>query len=207
MNKMLLSVLLVVTPWLAQADQQAVNALLNRIRQQGAAEFNYRETRILELATTPWQGEGVMLSDANGSLIKLQQQPNRIIMAIADQDMFYWDAQQQQRHRASLEQAGAAAEQIIVFRTLLQGQWEALQARYDLVAEQQDQHWMLRLTPKAELVDAPTIELSGDDEGKQRRLLIKQADGDTTEYQLSKINTASGTAESIQRLLLEASGE
>jgi hypothetical protein len=200
--------LLLMLPLVAYADDAALSDLLARIRQNGAAEFHYQETRTLELATTPWQGQGLMLSSADGSLVKLQQQPNRVIMAIAGQKMYYWDAGQNQRHVAPLEQTGPAA-QILVFRTLLQGHGDELRADYDLSVDQHDQLWTLRMTPKPDKADdnAASIEISGDQDPSKRQLLIRQPDGDITEYRLEKTTEGQPAADSIQRLLLEAQGE
>jgi hypothetical protein len=149
-----------------------------------------------------------MLSSADGSLVKLQQQPNRVIMAIAGQKMYYWDAGQNQRHVAPLEQTGPAA-QILVFRTLLQGHGDELRADYDLSVDQHDQLWTLRMTPKPDKADdnAASIEISGDQDPSKRQLLIRQPDGDITEYRLEKTTEGQPAADSIQRLLLEAQGE
>lgn len=200
--------ILSLLPIFGHANDTALTEILARIHQDGAAEFRYQETRTLELATAPWQGQGLMLSSADGSLVKLQQQPNRVIMAIAADKMYYWDAAQNQRHVAPLEQTGPAA-QILVFRNLLQGHADELRTSYDLNAEQHAQHWTLRMTPKADQADnnATTIEISGDQDPNQRQLLIRQPDGETTEYRLTKTSEGQESAASIQRLLLEAAGE
>jgi len=201
--------LLALWPLLGIADEAVLTELLARIRQNGQAQFRYEETRTLELAASPWHGEGYMLSAADGSLVKLQLQPSRVIMAIAEQRMYYWDSAQNQRHSAPLGSAGPAAEQITVFRSILQGRSEELQATYDFAAEKQGKQWILRLTPKPDLndQDAPAIEISGDEEDKQRRILIRQADGESTEYRMVKTAEALQQEYSIQRLLLEAMGE
>lgn len=199
--------LLSALPLLGHADDVTLSDVLQRLRQDGAAEFRYQETRTLELATTPWQGQGLMLSADDGSLVKLQQQPSRVIMAISADKMYYWDATQNQRHIAPLEHTGPAA-QILLFRNLLQGHVDELRASHDLSAELHDQHWSLRMTPKAELADdsAATIELSGEQNPRQRRLLIRQADGESSEYLLEKTTEGPESAASLQHLLLEAAG-
>jgi len=200
---------LALLPALGWADETLLSELLTRIRQNSQAQFRYEETRILELAASPWHGQGYMLSGADGRLVKLQLQPARVIMAIAEQRMYYWDPQQNQRHSAALDSAGPAGEQIKAFRSILQGRTDELQTSYDLAAEKQGKQWRLRMTPKPELnADIiPVIEISGDDEDKQRRILIRQADGESTEYRMQKATEAQQQEYSIQGLLLEASGE
>jgi len=204
-----LFLLLALLPALGLADEAVLTELLARIRQTDQAPFRYEETRILELAASPWHGQGYMLSGPDGSLVKLQLQPARVIMAIAEQRMYYWDPQQNLRHSAALGSAGPAGEQITVFRSILQGRTEELQATYDLVAEKQGKQWTLRMTPKPELGndEIPAIEISGDEEDKQRRILIRQTDGESTEYRIQKASAAQQQEYSLQHLLLEAIGE
>ncbi|MDX8130148.1 outer membrane lipoprotein carrier protein LolA [Methylomonas sp. OY6] len=207
--KRTLCLLLAILPVLGWTDDAVLSELLTRIRQTGQAQFQYEETRVLELADAPWHGQGVMLSGTDGSLVKLQLQPARVIMAIAEQHMLYWDPQQNQRHSAALDSAGPAGEQIKVFRSILQGRTEDLQLNYAIAADKQGPQWTLRLTPKPELSgdDLPSIELSGDDQDQQRRILIKQPDGESTEYRMHKATAAQIQDYSLPSLLREASGE
>lgn len=201
--------LLLFVPMLGGADDSKLTELLARIRQTGPAQYQYQETRQLELATSPWQGQGIMLTDSNGSLVKLQLQPTRVIMAITNDSMIYWDPDQDQRHTMPIDYAGPAAAQILVFRSILQGRAEELQASYDFVAEQHDTRWTLRLTPKVEPSDDHTaaIEISGDAEDRQRRIVIRQTDGESTEYHIDKALPKQAEAYSIPQLLQEAAGE
>ena len=198
--------LLALFAFAASADDALVQQLLARVRQSGAACFHYDETRKLELATEAWNGEGYMLSGADGSLVKLQLKPTRLIMAITDQQMVYWDPEQRQRHSAPLSYGGPA-EQIRVFRAILQGRGEELQAAYRFAAETRGQQWLLTLAPNSDQAgdDAPTVEISGVGDDGARRLSIRQPDGDATEYRMTK--AADDAAPDIRSLLREALGD
>lgn len=150
-----------------------------------------------------------MLSGADGSLIKLQLQPTRVIMAIAEGRMYYWDAEQQQRHTAPLGRSGQGSELITVFVAMLQGHADDLKSNYDFIPEQHGKRWTLRLTPKPEPgnEDAPTIEISGDEDQGKQHVLIRQADGESTEYRLIKTAEGQPLDEAIRRLLREAIGD
>lgn len=201
--------LLMVFPVLSWAGDTALSDVLTHIRHSGAAKYRYRETRHMELLDAPVQTEGYMLTDAEGTLVKLQLQPNRVIMAIAGQSMFYWDSAQQQRHSAPLSYGGMAAQQIAVFRSILQGRVEELQARYNFAAEKLDEQWRLQLTPKPGGTDADTsdISISGDSDDKQRQIVIRQTDGEYTEYVISKISNDQAGEYTISSLLREATGD
>jgi len=204
-----LCLLLALLPMPGFCDETELQALLGRIRQSGSAEFHYEETRKLELASSPWQGQGYMLSGADGSLIKQQLQPTRVIMAIAAGRMYYWDPEQKQRHTAPLGQSGQAADLITVFIAILQGHADELKSSYDFVSEQHGKRWTLRLTPKPVQSDedAPTIEISGDEDERKRQVLIRQPDGESTEYRMVKTAEGQQLDNPIQRLLLEAMGD
>lgn len=190
-------------------DETELQTLLGRIRQNSSAEFHYEETRKLELVSSPWQGQGNMLSGANGSLVKQQLQPTQVIMAIAEGRMYYWDPEQQQRHTAPLGQSGQASELITVFIAILQGHAEELKSNYDFVPEQHDKRWNLRLTPKRQPgnENAATVEISGDEDQRTRQVLIRQPDGESAEYRMVKIAEGPQVDHDIQRLLLEAIGD
>lgn len=191
------------------ADDGKLSEVLARLRQSGQASFQYRETRQLELASSPWQAQGVMLTDAAGTLVKLQLQPSRVIMAISGDSLYYWDAAQNQRHSMPISYADDAAAQILIFRSILQGRTQELQAGYDLAADIQDRHWSLHMQPKSDQAgeNAPSIDISGDADPDKRQILIRQADGETTEYRIEKAAEQQAAAYTIPQLLQEAGGE
>ncbi len=208
--KYALWLLLALWPMAGLADAADPAELLGRLRHNGgSAEFSYQETRKLELATSTWNGQGTMLAGADGSLIKLQLQPKRLIMVSTEQRMYYWDPEQQQRHSASAGRAGPAGEQIALFRSIIQGNAADLQAVYDIAAEKHGKLWTLRMTPKQAVSDeeVPAVEISGDEDDSKRQVLIRQAEGEFTEYRMVKTAEGPEVDKSIQRLMLEVTGE
>ncbi len=203
-----LCLLLAFLPLAGFADNGGTAELLARIQNSGEAKFRYEETRTLELASS-WHGEGYMLSGAYGILIKLQLKPKRVIMALTDQRMYYWDPEQKQRHSAPLGAGGPGSEQITVLRSILQGHAETLQSTYDFASENQGKRWTLRVTPRPGQahVDAPSLKISGDQDDSQRNILISQPDGESTEYRMIKASAAQAADYSISRLLQEAIGD
>lgn len=191
------------------ADDSQLPEVLARLRQSGPNTFQYRETRRLELAASPWQAQGVMLTDAAGTLVKLQLQPSRVIMAISGDSLYYWDAAQNQRHSLPISYADDAAMQILIFRSILQGRIQELQVGYELAADIQNQHWSLRMQPNPDQAgeNAPSIDISGDADPDKRQILIRQADGETTEYRIEKAADQQAAAYTIPQLLQEAGGE
>lgn len=201
--------LLALLPLAGFADDNLTAELLAKIRHGGEAKFRYEETRTLELAASPWHGQGYMLSGAYDILVKLQLRPKRVIMALTDQRMYYWDPEQQQRHSAPLGAGGPGAEQITVFRSILQGHAEALRSTYDFASEKHGKRWTLRVTPKPGQgnENAPSVAIAGDDDDSQRQVLISQPDGESTEYRMVKAAEGQMPEYSISNLLHEAIGD
>ncbi len=203
-----LYLLLAFLPLSGFADPSSPEELLAKIRHSGNAKFRYEETRKLELASEPWHGQGYMLSGADGILVKLQLKPKRVIMAMSDQRMYYWDPEQKQRHSAPLG-SGPGAEQITVFRSILLGKAEALRSTYDFASETHGKRWTLRATPKPGQGNdnAPSLEIMGDEDDSQRQVVISQPDGESTEYRMVKAPEDQAAEYSITRLMQEAIGD
>ncbi|MGY6276194.1 LolA family protein [Methylomonas sp. MgM2] len=200
-------VLLMVLSIASWADDTIRPEVLARLRHAGPAKYQYRETRQMELLDAPVQTRGYMLTDAEGTLVKLQLEPSRVIMAIAGQSMFYWDSARKQRHTAPLSRGGVATQQIEVFRAILHGRIDELQSVYDFAAETKGKQWTLRLIPKPNHADASGIEIFGDTDDRQRKIFIRQADGDSTEYLISKANEDNAAQYTIPALLREVTGD
>ncbi|MGZ8244643.1 LolA-related protein [Methylomagnum sp.] len=192
----------------AWADPSATE-LLNRFRQAAPVEFRYQETRRLELLDQPWRGAGYLLSAPDGTLVKLQTAPERVVMAISGDRMYYYDAAHQQRQSAPLAYAGEMAEQIGTFRAIIQGRAEELAADYDIRAESKDQRWTLRLDGKTDAAEEPAtrIEISGDETQGQRRIAIHPPTGEDTEYSLDKSREGAAVEAPLRQLVSEAAGE
>ena len=210
-RKVFLTGLFVAVCWTqpAQAEDSEVAELIARLRHSGATEFRYQETRHLELLSAPWKGWGYMLSSADGSLVKLQISPQRVIMAISGGQMLYFDPQQKQRQAISIGYAGESQRQIQIFRSMFQGHLDELKASYALAVVRQDSRRTLRLSPMPEKKEEglPSVDISFDQQEQKRQILIKEVDGESTEYQLEKTLEGSSVELSIQRLLQEAAGD
>ena len=58
---------------------------------KNTTSYHYDEKRHLELLDQPWSGAGLLFASTDGTLIKLQLQPHRKIMAITPTEMIYFD--------------------------------------------------------------------------------------------------------------------
>jgi len=195
-------------PFFAWADGEPAD-WVRLLKQTGPGYYRYEETRELELASQPWHAQGFMLTDAAGNLVKLQTIPQRVIMAIAGEQLYYWDPANKQRHSTSIEAAGGAAQQISAFRAILQGRIEQLQADYQITLQQLATGWQLRLTPKPDAAESglPGIEITGSGDNRQRDISIREADGEMTRYRIGASAPEADGGMTIDALLREAAGE
>jgi choline dehydrogenase-like flavoprotein len=204
---MLVPVLLM--PALGFPEPPDSSHVLESFRQTAAAEYRYEETRTLEMMAAPWKGSGYLFSSPDGTLIKLQLAPEKVIMAISGDRMLYYDAAHGERQSASLSFAGPMAEQIGTFRAILQGRAEELKAAYDIRSEIHGKHWTLRLTAKERDGDEPglAVEISGDTDQPRRHIAIQQPDGEKAVYVMEKTGEGKQLEAPMQRLLSEATEE
>lgn len=189
------------------ADEAMLDNVLTRIRREGPVELRYEETRTLELAASPVRAQGRMYSGADGSLVKLQLSPKRVVMALAEGRMLYFDHGEGRHDSVSLEQAGPAAAQIMVFRSLLQGHVEDLRPSYEFSPLVQGKRWSLRLRPKAGDAEMPSLDISGEEESRRQRVFIQQPDGESIDYRLEQTGEGQPVEETLRSLLREAAGE
>jgi hypothetical protein len=189
------------------APDKNIAKILDHFRQTAAAGYQYQEVRALELVDAPWHGAGLLFSGADGTLIKLQLSPERIIMAITASRMYYYHAAQGQRYSAPLDFTAPMLAQIGTFRAILQGRADELYANYAVAVEQHGSRWKLHLAGKTPDNAGLKLEVSGDDVKAQCKLLMQQADDEKTEYVIEPATARQLTGLSQARLLAEAAGE
>lgn len=190
-------------------DRASANAakLLEHFRRMSATtSYRYQETRILDLVDAPWHGSGYLFSGTDGTLIKLQLTPERIIMAVTATRMYYYNAAEEQRYSAPLDFTVPGVEQIGAFRSILQGRTTELYADYTVDIQQRESRWTLHLTGKAPHNAGLLIEVSGDEAKPQRKIIIQQADGEKSEYNMKPAAAKQPPETSVERLLAEAAG-
>jgi hypothetical protein len=176
-------------------------------RQSATGGYRYQETRTLELINAPWHGAGLLFSEADGTLIKLQLSPERIIMAITATHMYYYHAAAGRRYAAPLDLSAPMVAQIGAFRALLQGRAEELDANYDVGVERHGGRWILHMSGKTPDNTGLMLEASGDEAKAQRKIIMRQADGEKTEYLIEPASAPQLSGLSAARLLAEAAGE
>lgn len=171
-------------------------------------QFYYTETRTLSLLAQPWRGSGFMLADPDGTLVKLQLAPERIIMIAAPGELLYYDPSRNERRRLLLPAPFPQVEGIVLLKHLLKGELEPIRRRYHLDYRTHEAGWQLDLTPK-DPAAAPfqAIGLRADATGGQRVLEIIERNGDRSVTELTLDERGDRLRFTIARLRQEATGE
>lgn len=190
---------------LAHATWADPPAIYQRLRLDQTSQFRYLESRSLALLDQPWLGSGYLLAAPDGTLIKLQLSPHRVIMAATARELLYFDSHSGERRRLALPARHPQVAAIGLLQDLLSGRWQRIETQYQAQLQESTGGWRLTLTPTA-VTDAPfaKITLEGDD--RRRILTLEEADGDRSRTEMELDQRGATLQYTIARLLREAGG-
>ena len=182
--------------------QDTLTTVLERVRVQETRHFNYRETRTLQLLAEPWQASGDMYTSPQQMVIA-QQAPTPVFTLISAERMQHIDAGKDLNRSLKLEQPFAVPG-MEPFMLLLYGATglAELEQDYAISLDSNGQRWSLQLAPRQNTADGIVrMQLSGDSSHGPDRLMLEQADGDQTEWQLSLLSQGETAGQELQQLL------
>ena len=193
----------------AGADDTLESVMARLAGKNDTTQIRYREVRHLTLMTEDWKATGFLYARPPDSLVKLQLQPSRAIMAISDGCLWYYDVENDVRYHTEVEEGNASSVEIASFMSLVNGDLSELEAIYSLVFASDSSRWVIRLIPHADGMTAglSDISVSGPVGGPIERITIKKTDGDTSEIHLSEFQSGKIVANTITSLLAEVRGE
>ena len=182
--------------------QDTLDTVLERIRVQETRHFSYRETRSMALLAEPWQATGSMYTSPQQMVIA-QQTPTPVFTLISADRMQHIDAGQNINRSLKLEQPFAVPG-MEPFMLLLYGTTGHTELEQDYVIsfDSGGQRWSLQLAPRQHVKDGIIrMQLSGDSDHGPDQLVLEQADGDQTEWQLSFLSQGETAGRELQQLL------
>ena len=200
-----LASLLLLASALLPATAVAADTLgnvLERLRVQATRHFSYRETRTLQLLAEPWQASGELFT-APQQMVIAQQTPTPVFTLISAVRMQYIDSVQGINRSLQLQQPFAVPG-MGPFMLLLYGMTglTALEQDYVISFDSSGQRWSLLLAPRHRAEDDIIhMQLSGASDHGPDRLVLEQADGDRTEWQLSLLSQGETAGRELQQLL------
>lgn len=187
--------------------EDSLAALMQRMKSDTAVRIAYQETRTLELVDQPWQGSGYMYSLPPDIMIKEQLQPERILMGVTGEKMFYYDIKNDVRRQGEMNEDNALTLNIAVFKALINADEALLHNLYQVDFSAQSERWEMTLKPKQDSQTGFVIDISGRAQQQADTIKVRQRDGDSSEFLLQKDAEGEDVKATASRLYLELLGE
>ncbi len=191
---------------ISRADD-SLSALMQRMKSDTAVRIAYQETRRLELLEQPWQGSGYMYSLPPDIMIKEQLKPERLLMGIQGDKMFYFEPVNDVRHQGEIEEDNPLSLNIAVFKALINADEATLQKMYRIEFSSDKQGWVMTLKPKRDSESGFSIVISGLPQQQANTIKVRQADGDLSEFSLRKDAEGEEIKSRVNQLYRELLGE
>ncbi len=185
------------------AANDELGQLMADLKNPAALKIYYQETRNLELIDRPWRGSGYMYALPPNIMIREQLQPQRLLMGIDADHLYYFDPVNDIRHQAEMDEEDPLSLNIAVFKALMNADQILLHKIYQVEFRKQIDRWQMILTPRKTPDSGFTIEISGFLQQPADNIQIKQADGDTSIFSLKQTASVDELETKVKRLYTE----
>ncbi len=187
--------------------EDSLESLMQRMKTESAVKIAYQEIRTLELMDKPWTGSGFMYALAPDLMLREQVTPQRLLMGIKGEQLFYFDPDKGVRHQMQMDLSNPLTLNIAVFKALMNADQDLLARLYQVRFENKSQRWLMTLTAKQDDENSLTIMVSGLPGQQADTIVSRQADGDLSEFMLQKPLEEGELERKIQQLYQEMAGE
>ncbi|MFK5951287.1 MAG: outer membrane lipoprotein carrier protein LolA [Methylococcales bacterium] len=187
--------------------EDSVSALMQKMQAKTAVKIAYQEVRTLELMDQPWYGSGFMYSIAPDLMIREQLKPQRLLMGIKGDQLFYFDPENHLHHQAEITEDNPLSLNVAVFKALITADEALLKRMYLIEFSHQSERWVMKLKPKQNSESGFSIVVSGLPEQAADTIIVKQADGDLSEFLLQQKGVGEQVKKTATRLYKELVGE
>ena len=187
--------------------EDTLSALMQRMQSNTAVRIAYRETRTLELMERPWQGSGYMYSMPPDLMIKEQLKPERVLMGVKGDQMYYLDPTNDVRHQGEMDEDNPVSLNIAVFKALINADEALLHRLYRVEFTSEAQGWVMTLKSKQDSESGFNIVISGLAGQQADTVKVRQADGDLSEFTLRQDAAGDEVKNKVNQLYRELRGE
>jgi len=189
------------------SEEDSLTALMQRMKSDVAVKIAYQEIRTLELMDQPWNGSGYMYALAPDLMIREQLKPQRLLMGVKGDRLFYFDPENGMRHQMEMDISNPLSMNIAVFKALINADQELLTRLYSVKFEHKTKRWLMTLSSKQTPETGLSIMVSGLPGQQADTIVTKQPDGDLSEFLMQKQATDEALNQTVQHLYQELSGE
>ncbi len=182
--------------------EETLESVLARMKPQTTVKIHYQETRYLELLDQPWKGSGYFYVFPDG-MIKEQWYPQRQVMAVNGNKLYYFDPFADVRYQGDMEDDTGG--QAIAFKGLMAGDAKLLQKFFQIDFQNRNKLWVLTLIPKqARLAEQLSrVVISGVINQPANKIEVLLADGDRHVMQLETEGQGEQLKHKVEQLLAE----
>lgn len=200
-------ILLLLSAACSSRADDTLSQVMQRMRSDQAVRIAYREQRTLELMDQPWQGSGYMYSLPPDLMIKEQLQPERLLLAVKGEQLFYYDPGKDVRHQDEMSADNPMSLNIGAFQALVQGDTVLLHRWYRVDFSYSAPAWSITLKPRQDSATDLSIVISGLTQKQADTVKVRQPDGDLTEFSLQPDGKGDEIETAANRLYRELLGE
>jgi len=187
--------------------ENPLSALMQSMKSDTAVRMAYQETRTLELMEKPWKGSGYLYSLPPDLMVKEQVQPERVLMAIKGDKMFYFEPANKVRHQGEISEDNPLSLNVGVFKALINADEALLHRLYQVEFHARTRDWAMILTPKQDTRSGFSILISGLAQHQPDTIKVRQSDGDLSEFSMQKEAAGTEVKAAVERLYHELLGE
>lgn len=182
-------------------------SLMQGMKSEEATRIAYTEVKTLELMDEPWEGSGFMYSLPPDLMVKEQLLPKRIVMGVKGDKMFYLDKGNGISHHGELDSNDAISLNVAVFKSLINADEKLLNSMYQVEFKNTATGWLMSLQPKNNKQSSFSTQVSGASSKQVDKIVMKQADGDSSEFTLHKDASGKRIRNMAKHLYQELQGE
>jgi len=187
--------------------EDSLTTLMQKMQSDTAIKTVYQEIRTLELMDKPWHGSGYMYSIAPDLMIREQLKPQRLLMGIKGEKMFYFDPDKHLHHQGEMNEENPLSLNIAVFKALINADEALLKRMYLIEFSSKPERWLMTLKSKQDSDSGFSIVVSGLSGQAADTIITRQADGDLSEFMLQQHSIGEGVQQTASHLYKELTGE
>jgi outer membrane lipoprotein-sorting protein len=198
-----------IFPSLSFANE-SLETVLARMKPKQAIAIAYQEKRSMGLFSEDRINQGYFYSTPKNILLKSQQTPAIEIMGIVENQLYYYNKNNNQRYQTQMSDDLPMSLHINAFKGLINGNLAALKKQYFLEFFSTDNQWTITLTAKDydEEQEQPfKVIMQGLAKQAANYLLIIDPDDDRSEFSLNPQEINDSTEKTINQLLKLLKGQ